>query len=763
MPDFQLRLWPLQVSQPDDFSIPNLSCSLRAFRTPEFNQMFKIHDTIDARVKDAGVSTANAEDENKAGDNYREALDRWNAVKEEIILSQNSLDFFPGRSRAQKNSFKLLFEWWHNKAYDYEVTELIRDWIEKAGALRIDGRVRPRIETSRYNLTCFGLWRAEFGCDTPISDLQLYSDRQMAAAEAASHRISLHATKKIDDAQGRNYENAVFFGPGIVDSTKGRCQEPPMSAGIESCSWIEAVRDKSAWPYYLWDRKTQSTVNTVDLEAPDYTAISHTWGRWRACPPKEAKIARVPWPIPENTIFEVTELPTLMAQVPTSTRWIWFDLLCIPQNMSDPELGPRAQIEIANPASIFRNAVFAVAWFNWIPDWKGLQSTLEWFGLMYAHCNEPGSFILEEAFANSFSMAEQSTHLLIYPEHNLDTYPSNILAASPSSWFTSLWTLQEVCLRLEMFLCDKNWHPLCVDQGFKVPLDHIISLWNSTYEATLENPDILPSGTKELIHLLRQTGMSELPRMSPLSVLTLGNQRYCESRRAEAIMSVVDAKSWFLENNESREDPSAMVLGKYPLAFVREVRNKLKGQFFATADTYYEESNRVGTLLPFSDKSAANRRVVVNPFDAEDHPAVETWTIEQDGSVHLSKAGIVAAYPRKTGKEETARILMPVSTPGIPGHETFRDEVDLSEFLASFSPSQEKYAICLLRSGSRITGFIIVEDDQPRPRPPVSRSQQVFSKIAVFFYNSNDEDHRAKRGKKDYQFPESDDVNWTVL
>ena len=277
-------------------------------------------------------------------------------------------------------------------------------------------------------------------------------------------------------------------------------------------------------------------------------------------------------------------------------------------------------------------------------------------------------------------------------------------------------------------------------------------------------PENIPDGVKELIALLERTGMSELPRMSPLSVLTLGNQRYCERRRAEAVMSVVDARAWFLENDEYQQNQKDLVLGKYPLSFVREVRNKLKGQFFATADTTFEESNKSGMLLPFSDTSTGSRRAVVNPFGAEDHPAVETWILGQDGSVHLPKVGIVAAYPSRSGTEEIARVLVPQGTPGIPErHETTRNEVDLNEFLASFSPSQEKYAICILHSGGRVNGYIIVEETSHGPQQTLDVVQRVFRKVAVFFYNANDEEHRAKRKNEKYQFPQSEVVNWIVL
>ena len=209
---------------------------------------------------------------------------------------------------------------------------------------------------------------------------------------------------------------------------------------------------------------------------PDYIAVSHTWGRWRTTPIKYAILPNVPWPIPENTLFSVTELPSLMTQVPSSERYVWFDLLCIPQNRSHPTLGPRAQIEIAKQASIFRNASLAVAWLNWIPNWSGLQGTLEWIALINARCNELDSLDLGEDLIDSYSLANEPTYLLLYLDRQPGMPSKDIASAEPSTWFSSLWTLQEVCLRPEMLLCDKNWRPLRIGHNYSVPLDHIISL-----------------------------------------------------------------------------------------------------------------------------------------------------------------------------------------------------------------------------------------------------------------------------------------------
>lgn len=71
-------------------------------------------------------------------------------------------------------------------------------------------------------------------------------------------------------------------------------------------------------------------------------------------------------------------------------------------------------------------------------------------------------------------------------------------------------------------------------------MNHNIALWN--FAPLSSQQSMLPNGIIELRELLERSGMIELPSMSPLTVLTLDNQPYCEIRRAEAVMSVVDAR-----------------------------------------------------------------------------------------------------------------------------------------------------------------------------------------------------------------------------
>ena len=141
-----------------------------------------------------------------------------------------------------------------------------------------------------------------------------------------------------------------------------------IGANIDPCPWLS---DEPGMPYYLWSISESQVIETSTLEEiPLYTAISHTWGRWEKSSQPVTVEGVYGWLVPENDIFDVKLLPDILRKVPVSTPYIWFDLLCIPQDRS-----PRALNEIARQAVIFRGAKYAIAWLNTISDWKGLRAT----------------------------------------------------------------------------------------------------------------------------------------------------------------------------------------------------------------------------------------------------------------------------------------------------------------------------------------------------------------------------------------------------
>ena len=186
-------------------------------------------------------------------------------------------------------------------------------------------------------------------------------------------------------------------------------------------------------------------------------------------------LSSLPWSIPRNKKFVVDDLPDILARA-FSIGYIWFDLLCIPQDRSE-----RALIEISRQAIIFSNATSVVAWLNDAQTWDQLRSAVKWLSLFYLHTSvaktDEGYNVpeLPDPINESFEPIE------LYSEEPLDGgHPdqADIEIMPPLPWFTSLWTLQEACLRPDMALCNKNWEPLTAGPGTIVTLDHLVALNN---------------------------------------------------------------------------------------------------------------------------------------------------------------------------------------------------------------------------------------------------------------------------------------------
>lgn len=481
--------------------------------------------------------------------NYKLALDYWNGLFD-------NTDSGSSPSKAEANSRLLCKEWWENTAYDSGVTDSIRDWIQEAAEWELDVRVQPRILHCTYNYALLSLWREEYQAsvvaltkpELALEAIRPY--RQRAASVAACHRLVEAALRSL----------ALR---GLLKIPLGHPENPataPLNANIDSDHWLSDPRRSVEPPFYLWDKVFRRSIRTCDLTSlPAYIAVSHTWGRWRA---NAMDIDGVPWPVPGCDKFDVKGLPDMLAAMPFPEEYVWMDLFCIPQSGDDT----RAKLEIANQAAIFQSASAAIAWLSTVPAWEGLQYTLE---LMALQCFSLESeldlgSIMERCTAN----AGTSTYMVDDCYRNdAEEFAMN-RKGYLQPWFTSLWTLQELCLRPDMLLCDKDWRPLMLS-NLKVPINHITALFMSeiwdAYTNTKSGEELAP-GVLELSIILMETRITELPEMTPITALVLGDQRYCESPRAEAIMSVVGCTDWFL--NDTSDDPGnrQLVLGRYPLA-----------------------------------------------------------------------------------------------------------------------------------------------------------------------------------------------------
>lgn len=160
-------------------------------------------------------------------------------------------------------------------------------------------------------------------------------------------------------------------------------------------------------------------------------------------------------------------------------------------------------------------------------------------------------------------------------------------------WFSSLWTLREVCMRPDTWLCCRDWKPLVSSvTGSKIPLDCILSLvsvnadiirqWpapaeNNNLIHSVTHADGIPANfefrfyevpTVNLIqspppfllyftHSVMAAGLAQIPDINRMDILTLGNQRACteRSQQSQAIMSALGVTGWYESNNKQQQQP----------------------------------------------------------------------------------------------------------------------------------------------------------------------------------------------------------------
>ncbi|KAF2729338.1 hypothetical protein EJ04DRAFT_589252 [Polyplosphaeria fusca] len=206
---------------------------------------------------------------------------------------------------------------------------------------------------------------------------------------------------------------------------------------LKPCPWLdkEELDDLQNLPRFLWDIEACCTMDTLLIEPrPDYIAISHTWGRWATG--ERVSIEGVSWLIPTNTRFDVEDLPQILKRAPGNIRYIWLDLLCIPQDGS--KIGAQ---EIARQAKIFRGARLAIAWLSEVHSLEGLGSIIRWMSLelMLVH-GQRNEEQRARAVDAAWSAVSGKVSGLLEPREGSLQFGN--LALNP--WFTSLWTLQEV-------------------------------------------------------------------------------------------------------------------------------------------------------------------------------------------------------------------------------------------------------------------------------------------------------------------------------
>jgi hypothetical protein len=543
------------------------------------------------------------------------------------------------------------------------------------------------------------------------------------------------------------------------EHTKPKYEHRP-SLMKEVCPWLIREAMTNERPYYLWHVTQRRGVIVHQLnEAPEYTCISHTWGRWRT--DKMLTVEGIPWwRVPENIVFNVTDLPQLLSRCRgrLTTEYIWLDLLCIPQESKDSELAELARREILRQALIFRNAAACIAWLSYAEHWEAEQATLNWLSLAYLRLStSPQIYQVEQSLGPAEKSAEKPLQLLKHPFHNrylgpgefpLSGLGDDILRLNffrsrsrpqdwvkPSAWFSSLWTLQEAYFRPDMVLMNRKWEALSDAAGNLITLE-MLSAFVGTMQGLLRDWEFdtgaprpglqdertpkhenMPLGPSQLFNLAADVQILSRSHPSRAQILVQGNTRQCTGRRAEAIMSVLGVTDWLSSTSDQHQQD--LVLGMYPLAFIREAIQKIGPDFFLARKMIgspwlslnYLFGPARGSMLPFDildhKRLRGKKDVSMYPFQAYDsrfHSAVSTWTLEQSGVFRIRQAGVLGSSDGTFQIVAPVRVLLTYQP--APGKYINKDRVHLKQWLESRPKMYRTYAVNISRDlGLILQGF----------------------------------------------------------
>lgn len=245
-------------------------------------------------------------------------------------------------------------------------------------------------------------------------------------------------------------------------------------------------------------------------------------------------------------------------------------------------------------------------------------------------------------------------------------------------------------------------------------------------------------------------------------------------------MSVLGVTKWYKKQEElSMRNPEFLVLGRYPLAFVQELREAVgDSDFFLcniTRDFWFH--NRVptdtqafaayilnhgevrGSLLPFapSESRLGTRMAMYSPFvydRKQVHPSLQTWNIKQDGGVELVSAWILASTwgPRKYDIDKVSISDFHMCATRI---ELVASEQSLYEWMMSQNYTCYAVGVSWTEFGSGTNLTCRIEGLLLRDLGSVEAGRNALIKIGSFRTRTLE--------CKDYGFQSSETVMWNVI
>lgn len=408
----------------------------------------------------------------------------------------------------------------------------------------------------------------------------------------------------------------------------------------------------------------------------------------------------------------------MLRRMDITTRYIWIDLFCIPQDRSDAEQAAVYNSEVDRQADIFASAHSGVIWLNDINSRSGLNATISWMCLQYLKLSHPNLRSLLPTQIDSIAgQAQKPTSL----------FGDDNAATEPSGWFSSLWTLQETCLRPQLGFLNSEGKALFISDD-TMKLDGLLALesWVLLKLTTL-NSHLgveIPRGSAELFRLSNEFQLDFLLDVNPLKVLGMTNQRYCQHSSARAVMSAIGATAWWRDHVQRVGEPppeTQLVLGRFLLMFINEIRQQLGASFFGSVslspkypDSSVSDSGSssrrfgytvIGSMMPFSSNAARRRGSHVWGQEHYDHPSCGGWRICPDRCVEMDEVGIVAAIVSDNSMRVPPASGLTASIMAL-GNANQEDVVvgnfDLQEWIDKFRLGGEDiYAVCLCYGGPR--------------------------------------------------------------
>ncbi|OQE83474.1 hypothetical protein PENNAL_c0032G05070 [Penicillium nalgiovense] len=687
---------------------------------------------------------------------------------------ENSADwkhFYGTMGQQQAISWKLLSEWLDGAYHSQDLAAAAREAIESfrpGKRVHQQSCIHPRVfpfpevaqlEQSIYQNNLATLYNSEFMDMYPE---ELFFDEEADRNQAMYFELKDlwrrgACTEAICQAISHQiYHVHNLMGDGVVQGA-GLSSHAPAALLRGPCLWLDET-DLDGYPVYLWSVSKRATIETKTLTDRNvqYACVSHTWGRWKKA--TTTTLDGCLWEIPENSIFEIRQLPEELAMLGAriGLDHIWFDLVCIPQ-VRDGELGKIARKEISRQAAIFKGSSTCVAWLNYVDDWKGEICIANWLAFQYLclgtsqkyyNTAEHRERLRRECEMVQSKMIPHASHAKYFGASN----SHDIDQRTP--WFSSLWTLQETCLCPHMILMSRTWEPLQDIASKHITLQMLVSLAAAVNTLIREKPtayhpsiqreflpenasEVYPAPARRLTELFAWSSLPTGQSSCRTMIIVQGNSRYCGARRAEAIMSAVNVMDWFESDNQPEHD---LVMGIYPVRFVEEAARKFGPEFALakrldiaspkTSQGYFSGEER-GSLLPFTKKRSSPILITMWPVEAGEyqwHRVFDSWKFLPSGSVRMEKAVIVGV---KTSNHVKAVGNVPgcvywQSEPGESKVEPFLLEEWLSKQPGEFCT----YAIMIsMTLGLILQGFSLDLESSRMPLPLI--------KVGCFYLNVN--------------------------